>query len=150
MKGSVIRRGGPSDIEAVRALLLGAKLPTEDLTSAPGLQTWVPEVAGESAGAIALEGPGSAARLLRSLVVAPCHRGRGLGRSLVARAEDDARAEGVQQLVLLTETAQLFFSRLGYRLIERCAAPEQLRRSAEFRSLCPASAVCMAKNLGRG
>jgi len=74
----------------------------------------------------------------------------GLGQALVARAEDDARAEGVQQLVLLTETAQLFFSRLGYRLIERSAAPEQLRQSAEFRSLCPVSAVCMAKNLGRG
>jgi amino-acid N-acetyltransferase len=145
---SAIRRGGALDTRAVTALLLAAKLPTEDLTSAPGLRTWVLEVAGELAGAIALEGPGSAARLLRSLVVAPRHQRRGLGQSLVARVELDARAEGVEQLVLLTETAQRFFSRLGYRAIERSAAPKPLQQSAEFRSLCPVSAVCMAKNLG--
>ena len=134
----------------MRALLQRAKLPTDDLSSAPGLQTWILEIGRDLAGAIALEGEGSAARLLRSLVVSPAHQRRGLGQSLVARAESDARAQGVQQLVLLTESAQGFFSRLGYRVIERGVAPQQLRQSAEFRSLCPASAVCMAKSLARG
>jgi N-acetylglutamate synthase-like GNAT family acetyltransferase len=145
-----IRRGERADLAAIRGLLERAKLPTDDLASAPGLQTWVLEVTGDLAGAVALEGARSAARLLRSLVVAPPHQGRGLGQSLVARVECDARAEGVQQLVLLTETAQGFFGHLGYRIIERSAAPEPLQQSGEFRFLCPASAVCMAKSLGRG
>ena len=150
MSNAAVRRGRPCDFEAVLALLQRAKLPTDDLTGAPDLQTWVLEVEHDLAGAIALEGAGSGARLLRSLVVAPGHQRRGLGHSLVARVESDARAEGVQQLVLLTETARGFFSQLGYRVIERSLAPQQLQQSAEFRSLCPDSAVCMAKSLSRG
>jgi amino-acid N-acetyltransferase len=148
--GFAIRRGKPSDHGAVLDLLRGAELPTGDLTSAPGLQTWVLEVESKLAGAIAMEGSGYSARLLRSLVVIPSHQRRGLGHALVARAESDARAEGVQQLVLLTETAQDFFSQLGYQVIDRSAAPQPLQESAEFRSLCPVSAICMAKALARG
>jgi amino-acid N-acetyltransferase len=53
----------------------------------------------------------------------------------------------VMQLVLLTQTAQSFFERLGYGVIDRALSPEAVRTSAEFRSLCPASAVCMTKTL---
>jgi hypothetical protein len=35
----------------------------------------------------------------------------------------------------------------GIRVTERQTVPESVRANAEFRSLCPASAVCMAKNL---
>ncbi len=150
MSSSAIRRGEPADFAGVAALLQQAKLPTDDLTSAPGLQLWVLEVEGKLAGAIALEGEGSVARLLRSLVVAPAQQCRGLGYSLVSRVERDARAQCVQQLVLLTETAQGFFNRLGYQVTERSAAHQPLQQSAEFRSLCPASAVCMAKSLSIG
>jgi amino-acid N-acetyltransferase len=86
--------------------------------------------------------------LLRSVVVAPGHQRRGLGRDLVSHVERDARDQGIEQLVLLTETAQALFERLGYEVIDRAAAPEALQQSAEFRSLCPASAVCMSKRLG--
>jgi amino-acid N-acetyltransferase len=143
----VIRAGQPADLPAISALLQHAKLPIEDLTNAPGLKFWVLEMQGELAGAVALEGIGREARLLRSLIVAPGQRGRGLARALAARVEQDARAEGIEQLVLLTETAQALFQRLGYRVIERAAAPEPLQWSAEFRSLCPATAICMAKRL---
>ncbi|HEY6434123.1 MAG TPA: GNAT family N-acetyltransferase [Acetobacteraceae bacterium] len=94
-----------------------------------------------------LEGTASAGRLLRSLAVAPSHQRRGLGQALVARVESEAQAHGIERLLLLTETAQALFHKLGYAVIERSAVPEQLRQSAEFRSLCPASAVCMAKAL---
>lgn len=119
----------------------------DDLSSAPGLKVWVLEIEGQLAGAVALEGTEPSSRLLRSLVIAPAHQRRGLGPELVARVERDARAEGVERLVLLTESAQSLFDRLGYEIIERAAAPEPLRQSAEFRTLCPASAVCMAKRL---
>jgi amino-acid N-acetyltransferase len=139
-----IRCGQPADLAAVAALLQLAKLPIDDLTNAPGLKLWVLEMQGELAGAVALEGIGPQDRLLRSLVIAPSRQRRGLARALVAEVEADARAEGI---VLLTETAQALFDRLGYQVIERAAAPEPLQQSAQFRSLCPASAICMDKRL---
>jgi amino-acid N-acetyltransferase len=47
----------------------------------------------------------------------------------------------------LTETAENFFRGLGYEAIDRRYVPEEIQQSAEFRSLCPASAVCMTKSL---
>jgi amino-acid N-acetyltransferase len=143
----VIRHGGSPDLPAVAALLRQARLPIDDLSSAPGLRVWVLEIDGELAGAAALEGTESTARLLRSVVVAPGHQRGGLGRDLVSQVEREARDQGIEQLVLLTETAQTLFERLGYEVIDRAAAPEVLQQSAEFRSLCPASTVCMSKRL---
>jgi amino-acid N-acetyltransferase len=77
----------------------------------------------------------------------PDHRNRGLGLRLVRRLELEAEASGLKCLVLLTQTAESFFARLGYSLIDRAAAPDSVKASAEFRSLCPASAVCMTKPL---
>jgi amino-acid N-acetyltransferase len=139
-----IRRGQSTDMPAVLALLQGAGLPTADLTSAQGLTMWVLEARDSLLGVIALERFGTDA-LLRSLAVAPEYRKRGLGHELVARLEQDAQADGVEQLVLLTQTAEPFFRNLGYDIIDRRCVSEELKQSAEFRSLCPASAVCMRK-----
>jgi N-acetylglutamate synthase-like GNAT family acetyltransferase len=87
--------------------------------------------------------------LLRSLAVAPGYRRRGMARQLVARLESEAQAHGVEKLVLLTETAESFFRAIGYEVVDRHRAPDEIKQSAEFRSLCPASAVCMSKNLVR-
>ena len=132
----------------VRDLLEGAGLPTADLTSAQGLQLWVLE-AGDSviAGAIALERPSGNDALLRSLVIVPASRGCGLGQQLVDRVEQDSRQAGIRRLVLLTETAESFFNHLGYAVIDRQSVSGAVQQSAEFRSLCPAAAVCMAKAL---
>jgi len=105
---------------------------------------WVLEARDSLLGVIALERFGTDA-LLRSLAVAPEYRKRGLGHELVARLEQDAQADGVEQLVLLTQTAEPFFRNLGYDIIDRRCVSEELKQSAEFRSLCPASAVCMRK-----
>jgi amino-acid N-acetyltransferase len=83
--------------------------------------------------------------LLRSLVVSPDHRSRGLGRRLVAHAEDAARAMGVRAVYLLTTTAEPFFARLGYAHAEREAAPAGIRATKEFAGICPASSAFMVK-----
>jgi amino-acid N-acetyltransferase len=84
---------------------------------------------------------------VRSLAVAPEYRRHGLGHKLVSRLEHDARVDGIEQLVLLTETAERFFRYLGYEAIDRQSVSDGLKQSAEFRSLCPAYAVCMRKAL---
>ena len=142
-----IRRGQSSDLAAVAALLKKARLPIDDLANATDLKLWVLEMEGKLAGAIALEGTEPTGCLLRSLVAVGSHRRQGFGQALVARVESDARTDGVERLVLLTEIARALFHRLGYELIERATVPEDLRQSAELRSLCPASAICMAKHL---
>ena len=143
---SFVRRGAAPDLAAVLALLREARLPTEDLTSAPGLQFWVLESEGRLIGVIGLERFGTGA-LLRSLAVASEHQRQGFGHQLVTRLEQDARSTGVERLVLLTETAEAFFGRLGYEPIDRGYVPDEIKESAEFRSLCPASAVCLTKTL---
>ncbi len=141
----LIRAATARDLEWVHALLEGDGLPANDLDAVrPG---FLLACAGTKiAGAGALERYGEAA-LLRSLVVAAAWRGRGLGHRLARSLERQARAAGVRTLVLLTETAQEFFARLDYQLIAREQAPAAVRSSSEFRSLCPASAICMAKSL---
>lgn len=134
------------DLMAIRELLERCGLPTSDLDSAR------PEFAvirqdGQVVAAGALQRFGSSA-LLRSVVVTPDRRGSGLGRSVVSELEQLARVAHISQLFLLTQTAADFFARQGYRVVERSSAPKDVQGSEEFRSLCPSSAICMAKMSG--
>lgn len=141
-----IRRGQAADLLAIVQLLNSVRLPTTDLSTAREVHTWVLEEEGSILGVVGLERFGSKA-LLRSLVVVPERRNRRVGHDLVTRLELDAQAEGIHQLVLLTETAELFFLHLSYAVTDRRNVSDQVRRSAQFRSLYPVSAVCMSKAL---
>lgn len=144
---TVARLAMAADRPIVRSLLAEAGLPVADLDLAADLTFWVVrDDAGRPSGAIGLERHGDVG-LLRSLVVTPDRRRHGLGRMLVRALEEHANATGIAQLVLLTETAETFFRRLGYAVIERDRAPAAVTRSAEFRTLCPDTAVCMSKRL---
>lgn len=101
---------------------------------------------GRLVGCAALEILGGAG-LLRSVAVAPEWRGRGMGRALVAEAEGTARRGGLKMMYLLTETAERFFTSLGYRPVAREALPDAIKRSGQVVSMCPASAVAMTRNL---
>lgn len=140
-----LRSAAGGDAGAIRSLLEHNGLPTSDLASAR------PEfvVACEGTGLLgagALERFGTTA-LLRSVVVATERRGAGVGQRIVRELEQRARAAGVRELVLLTQTAESFFRRQGYRVVERGSIAQAVQMSEEFRSLCPASAICMAKAL---
>ena len=141
-----IEPAAPSDYPIVQAMLSDARLPVEDLGATAQVMFLIVRSNTQPVGAIGLERFGNAG-LLRSLVVAPQHRLRGLGRELVHALEQHARASGITDLVLLTETAVTFFARLGYSAISRDQAPPAVTRSAEFRTLCPATAACMTKHL---
>ena len=142
-----IRVATAADRPAVRSLLTAAGLPVDDLDLAAELTFWAArDDAGRPVGAIGLERHGDVG-LLRSLVVTPDRRRQGLGRTLVQTLEAHASATGVARLVLLTETAETFFRGLGYAVIDRSTAPSAVAASAEFRTLCPATAVCMTKRL---
>lgn len=132
--------------DRIVALLEEARLPTRDLTPASINSFLVALDERRLIAAVALE-QFEDVGLLRSLVVAPEHRGRGLGRAMVHALEEQARARGVTFLALLTETAKDFFRALGYRASERAKAPAAVQASSEFAFVCPASAVYMEKRL---
>ncbi len=88
--------------------------------------------------------------LLRSVVTLPTYRGQQVGTKLVAALEQYAQEKmQLSTFYLLTTTAAPFFEKLGYLQMERSAVPTSVQQSEEFRTLCPASAVCMGKEIGR-
>ena len=85
--------------------------------------------------------------LLRSLAVDAEFRNQRIATTLVAEIESHARSLNIEALYLLTMTAELFFEKCGYKKTARDSAPTGIQGTAEFQSLCPASAVCMVKHL---
>jgi thioredoxin type arsenate reductase len=138
----------PDDLGAIRALLEGLQLPVDDV-GAPHQVFLVARAANELVGCISLERYGDDA-LLRSLAVVPRLQGAGVGKALYAQALHEAERSGTSALYLLTTTAEKFFARAGFTRIDRGSVPTAVGGSAEFRSLCPASAVCMMKRVGGG
>lgn len=134
------------DETQVKELLAECELPYQDITPAHMRHFWVLRDGSRLAGVVGLELLGECA-LLRSLAVRASYRGRGFGSRLTGAAEEYAISQQVDTLYLLTTTAEAFFAKLGYRQVDRTAAPTAVQETAEFRSLCPSSAVCMAKHL---
>lgn len=125
--------------------LSAARLPTDDLGD-PGRAFFALSDDAGPIGFIGLEGIG-ADRLLRSLVVLPARKRRGFGGLLVAHAEAFARQDDVERLHLLTQTVPDFFRARGYRPAERATAPVSIASTAQFSSLCPASAAYLVKDI---
>ena len=55
---------------------------------------------------------------LASVLVAPEHRGRGIGSALCERATEEARLLGVEKLYLFTFNRQRLYGRLGWLALE--------------------------------
>jgi amino-acid N-acetyltransferase len=141
-----IRPATPTDRPGIVALLNASDLPLEGLDEA--LEAAVVARRGDTLIACAaLELYGDAA-LLRSVAVAPDHRGEGLGQKITEGALAVARQRGVRRIYLLTETADRFFPRFGFRRIARDQVEPAARQSVEFRSVCPESAVVMVHDSG--
>jgi amino-acid N-acetyltransferase len=143
---TAIRPAGSADLEGVRALLAAAQLPVEGLEDQFGPPYAVAERASGLVGAAGMEVYGRAG-LLRSVVVAAAERGTGLGRALAADRLAWARAQGLEEVYLLTTTAADFFARLGFERVAREGVPPAIRASREFASVCPSTAVVMRVGL---
>lgn len=131
---------------AIAALLDAAGLPAGDLDTCSVLRLFASEREGALVGTVGYELYGQDI-LLRSLAVAPGLRGSGLGGELVSHAEAMARQEGARTAWLLTTTADRFFATRGYAEVGRRQAPDSIRATAQFSSLCPASSSFMCKRL---
>lgn len=149
----LLRRARPTDLSSVLGLLAGAGLPSDGVSEA--FSSFLVAKSGEDLGAggaatlvgvagLEVHGPDG---VLRSVAVDPAWRGRGLGARLVRAIIDEARARGLRHLYLLTTTADAWFPRHGFDVIDRSAAEPAVLESVEFRDVCPASAVAMRLKL---
>jgi len=135
------------DEKEIVKLLSQAKLPAQDLTLEKLKHFLVAKgKEGSVIGAIGVELYQDVG-LLRSLVVHPSYRGKGLGKRLTREVESFAQQKSIKTLFLLTTTATEFFPKLGYQVIQRNRAPASIAKTEEFKNICPVSAVCLFKNL---
>jgi amino-acid N-acetyltransferase len=143
-----------ADLPVVFDLLVSNELPPDGM-DAPGIAAIVArriapedprrELNDDIVGCAALELYEDAA-LLRSVAVRGDARDRGLGRRLVHEMLARARASGVPAVYLLTLTAAHWFPRFGFEAIDRLEAPESIRRTGEFTTLCPETAILMRRS----
>jgi amino-acid N-acetyltransferase len=141
-----IRKATSADLTAVESLLSASDLPLDGVKD--NFSNFVvAEDDGEIAGAIGLEEFGAVA-LLRSAVVSPERRGSGVGRRLVERLLEGAEVAGIEELYLLTTTADQYFPRFGFTRTTRSAVPDPVKASAEFQGACPDTAVVMTRRVG--
>ncbi len=132
MSELAFRRAGEHDAETVRDLtyaayakwvpVIGRKPKPMNADYEHAVRAHVIELAylyGALAGLIELI-PAADHLLLENLAVAPAHQGKGIGRRLMARVEELARAEGFPVVRLYTNKAfttnLAFYRRLGYAI----------------------------------
>jgi amino-acid N-acetyltransferase len=141
-----VRAAREADLPAVLALLAAANLPLDGV--GPALRHGVvAEARGVVVGAAAVE-PYGPDGLVRSVVVDAGRRGTGVGRAVVAAAEEVAAGLGLRDLYLLTETAPEWFPRLRYVALDRIEAPPGIAGSWEFQHACADRGILMRRTLG--
>lgn len=144
---AAIRPAGVFDRRGVCDLLTSAGLPLDGLSD--NLEHFlVAEVDGAIVAAAGLERYGEDV-LLRSVVVEPSHRGGGIGARLSEATLVMAGRLGARGAYLLTDSAEGFFRRRGFEVIDRKNVPPGIKASVEFAVACPASAIVMHRTLGR-
>ena len=130
------------DLEKIGMLLAKAELPVADLGHGKITFIVASDEKDEIVGCIGLEQIGEDG-LLRSLAVDNTFRGKGIAHDLLNRLFVASHSLGIKNLHLLTTTAEKFFDRVGFLLRSRSEAPDTIKATTEFSSLCPSSSAYM-------
>ena len=140
-----LRTARSADLPRVLSLLNSAGLPTAGVAEAFS-HFVVAESEDQVIGAAGLEVYGASA-LLRSVVVEDSWQGSGVGRRLIENALDEAKQRAINDVFLLTTTAEHYFPRFGFTCVNRESAAAEVQASVEFQGACPDTAVLMRKGL---
>ncbi len=134
------------DDPGLAGALAGAGLPTDDLAE-PGRRFFAYEtLSGRRVGHAGFEIHGAEV-LLRSLVVEPQARGGGFGAAIHARLARRAFDLGGRRAWVLTTTVADWLTAKGFARAERADAPAAILATRQARSLCPASAVLLTRQI---
>jgi len=84
--------------------------------------------------------------LLRSLAV-NSNKSSGIGSMLLEHIYSFSKTNNITTLYLLTTTADKYFLKKGFTIIDKNEAPKIIQNTKEFKSICPDSSICMKKEL---
>ncbi len=139
------REAAHTDLQTIKELLNISKLPSEDCEEHIG-NFMVIEEKEKIVGVGGLEICG-AIGLVRSIAVAPEHRGKGVAKQIYKSIENKAHGLGINTLYLLTESTAEYFKKLGFIIQERSEAPLSVMETKQFKELCPSSAKVMYRKI---
>lgn len=130
-----IRRATAADLPSIKAVIDAAYaryLPLMDKPPGPMLRDYGPSVedgttwvAGSPVTAVLTLYPRDGYLLVENIAIHPSAQGRGLGRTLMSFAEQEAARRGLTRMALVTHEVmtenQAIYARLGYAEVERRA-----------------------------
>jgi len=134
-----------SDYDTVAALLEREHLPLDGLREHFDTAI-VARAAHRIIGCSALEVYEGGA-LLRSVAVDAEYRKSGAGSDLTRAAIELATRRLVPAIYLLTTTAERFFRKFDFEIVDRADVPASVLASAEFTHACPSTAIVMRRFL---
>lgn len=140
------RRSKPTDLQKVIELLEQAHLPKKGVTDQFENFLILENSNQDFIGCAGLELYGKFG-LIRSVVIQPDFRNKNFGEKLALELERFGKIKGLEYLFLLTETAEKFFSKNGYKVVDRIAVPKEIQDSYEYSTACKVSAVVMNKKI---
>ncbi|WP_432258053.1 GNAT family N-acetyltransferase [Cupriavidus sp. TMH.W2] len=140
------RRATKADLRDVEALLRSCSLPVGGIRS-EAVQFHVSRDRTGLLGCAGIEVFGDSVGLLRGVAVAERARRAGLAALLVSALVADVRLRGIESLVVQSETAAGYFTRLGFTPVERATIPHELLASREFSDTGARTAAIMKAEL---
>lgn len=141
----IIKPANKENLNAIFKLLLDNKLPTVDLKE-DYVDLFVGLINDNVVASIGLERYNGIG-LLRSLAVSDEFKNQKIGDKLMIQLFNLCNTDKIDELYLLTTTAEKYFEKYGFCKIDRNNTPDTIRQTHEFKDICPVSAVVMCKKL---
>jgi len=141
----VVRKADENEYEEIIHLLSSNALPISDLDE-KNIELYVGLSNGKIVATVGMESYGDCA-LLRSLSIKEEYKNKRIGETLLQFINDTCQRRAIQSLYLLTTTADHYFKRFGFDVIDRSHTPSVIQSTREFCGICPSSAIIMRKNL---
>ncbi len=141
----IINVATASQKEEIEKLLKENDLPVDDINN-PAIYFFTANEDEKLLGVVGLEKYDRIA-LLRSLAVSEECKGKGIGMTLVRNFENWCRENSVDEIYLLTTTADQYFLKKGFLVVSRENVPEVIKGTSQFKDICPSTAVVLAKNV---
>lgn len=136
-----------ADEEEILTLLRESGLPTQGVAEGIDRFLIARDDDGSAIASAGLEGSDDIG-LIRSVAVSPDARGRGVGFAIVTALLERAKADGVRELVLLTNTAENFFhDQFDFERTDRSRYDGKLDDCCEWNLERCSSAVAMCREI---
>ena len=141
----VVEKVSKAKLEKVKQLLIENNLPVEDFED-EYITFFIAKINNTTVGVIGLE-QYEATGLLRSLAVKSDYKNLKIGRDLIEYLLRYCKNNSIQELYLLTTTAEMYFEKFGFYKITRENTPTAIKNTKEFALICPGTALIMKKIL---